>query len=173
MAARGPCVLWPTRKKDTPVFTTVLMIEKPLAQADVDLVTSLHGDEQVSFIVLMQPRGDQDRLLRAVDDVALGYIEEAAQEGKEPEGADARPPAERALAHSLDALRAAGAEAVGEVVERHPLDELRAVVERSGADEVIVLTAPHFVEEFFHRDWTSRARHKVGVPVLKLFAQQT
>ncbi|NEE25288.1 indole-3-glycerol phosphate synthase, partial [Streptomyces sp. SID7982] len=24
--------------------------------------------------------------------------------------------------------------------------------------------------EFFHRDWASRARHKVGVPVLKLFA---
>lgn len=153
------------------MFTTVLMIEKPLAQADVELVTSLHGDERISFVVLMQPRGDQDRLLRAVDDVALGYIEEAARENAEPEGQDAFPPAERALAHSLEALRATGAEAVGEVVERHPLDALRTVVEQTRADEVIVLTAPHFVEEFFHRDWTSRARHKVGVPVLKLFAQ--
>ena len=40
----------------------------------------------------------------------------------------------------------------------------------STADEVIVLTDPHYVEEFFHRDWASRARHKVGVPVLKLFS---
>jgi len=32
------------------------------------------------------------------------------------------------------------------------------------------MTEPHYVEEFFHRDWASRARHKVGVPVLKLFA---
>ncbi|SFE88142.1 hypothetical protein SAMN05216251_10640 [Actinacidiphila alni] len=153
------------------MFTTVLMIEKPLAPADVELVTSLHGDEQVSFVVLMQPRGDQDRLLRAVDDVALGYLEDAAHEDREPEGDDAAPAAERALAHSLDALRAAGSEAVGEVVDSHPLDLLRSVVEQTHADEVIVLTAPHFVEEFFHRDWTSRARHKVGVPVLKLFAQ--
>lgn len=163
---------WPVRKKDASVFTTVLMIEKALAPADVELVTTLHGEEQVSFVVLMQPRGDQDRLLRAVDDVALGYIEDAAKEREVPEGEEAFQPAERALAHSIGALRAAGAEAVGEIVQRHPLDVLKAVVERTGADEVIVLTAPHFVEEFFHRDWTSRARHKVGVPVLKLFAQQ-
>jgi hypothetical protein len=147
------------------------MIEKPLTPADVEMVTTLHGDEEVSFVVLMQPRGDQDVLLRAVDDVALGYIDDAAKENQVPEGDDAMPPAERSLAHSLESLRQSGAQAVGEVVERHPLDLLRTVVERTSADEVIVLTAPHFVEEFFHRDWTSRARHKVGVPVLKLFAQ--
>jgi hypothetical protein len=147
------------------------MIEKPLAAADVELVTTLHGDEQVSFVVLMQPRGDQDRLLRAVDDVALGYLDDAARENEVPEGQEAFPPAERSLAHSLQALHGAGVEAVGEVVESHPLDKLSAVVARTHADEVVVLTAPHFVEEFFHRDWTSRARHKVGVPVLKLFAQ--
>jgi hypothetical protein len=147
------------------------MIEKALAPADVELVTTLHGEEPVSFVVLMQPRGDQDRLLRAVDDVALGYLDDAAREKEVPEGEEAFPPAERALAHSIEALHKAGTEAVGELVERHPLDMLRTVVERTGADEVIVLTAPHFVEEFFHRDWTSRARHKVGVPVLKLFAQ--
>ncbi|HEY5837088.1 indole-3-glycerol phosphate synthase [Streptomyces sp.] len=155
------------------MFTTVLMIEKPLGPADVEMVTTLHGDETVSFVVLMQPRGDQDRLLRAVDDVALGHLDAAARESEEPTGSAAFPPAERSLAHSLEALRAAGAEAVGQVVEHHPLDALRTVVEQTQADEVIVLTAPHFVEEFFHRDWTSRARHKVGVPVLKLFAQQT
>jgi hypothetical protein len=153
------------------VFTTVLMIEKPLATADVRLVTTLHGDEPVSFVVLMQPRGDQDRLLRALDDVALGQLEEAvhelAEEGDEDGSVE---PAERALRYSLKALRDAGGEAVGEVVEKHPLDLLKSVVEQTRADEVIVLTAPHLVEEFFHRDWTSRARHKVGVPVLKLFA---
>lgn len=153
------------------MFTTVLMIEKPLAPADVELVTTLHDEEDVSFVVLMQPRGDQDRLLRAVDDVALGYLDDAAREISGPSGDEASRPAERALNHSLAALRAAGCDAVGEVVEDHPLELLRSVVEQTQADEVIVLTAPHFVEEFFHRDWTSRARHKVGVPVLKLFAQ--
>ncbi|MFF0063273.1 indole-3-glycerol phosphate synthase [Streptomyces sp. NPDC005279] len=153
------------------MFTSVLMIEKPLTPEDVEFVTTLHGEEDISFIVLMQPRGDQaDLLLRAIDDVALGELKEAVREGDEPEGQDAKGPAALALEHSLGALRAAGCEAVGQVVEDHPLDKLKSVVDESGADEVIVLTAPHYVEEFFHRDWASRARHKVGVPVLKLFA---
>ena len=152
------------------MFTSVLMIEKPLTSEDVEFVTTLHGREAVSFVVLMQPRGDQDVLLRAIDDVALGELKEAVREGEEPEGVAAKAPAERALDHSVAALRAAGSEAVGRIVEDHPLDMLKSVVEEVGGDEVIVLTAPHYVEEFFHRDWASRARHKVGVPVLKLFA---
>ncbi|MCX5403837.1 indole-3-glycerol phosphate synthase [Streptomyces sp. NBC_00335] len=154
------------------MFTSVLMIEQPLTPVDVDFVTTLHGDEQVSFIVLMQPRGDRDRLLRAIDDVALGELPEAIHEGDEPEGDAARGPAELAIEHSLASLRAKGAKAVGQIVDEHPLDKLKAVVDETNADEVIVLTAPHYVEEFFHRDWASRARHKVGVPVLKLFAHK-
>ncbi|MFB6614760.1 indole-3-glycerol phosphate synthase [Streptomyces sp. NPDC085524] len=152
------------------MFTSVLMIEQPLTTVDVDFVTTLHGDDSVSFVVLMQPRGDQDRLLRAIDDVALGELPEAIHEGDEPEGDAARGPAEQALEYSMEALRKKGANVIGQIIERHPLDKLKSVVEETGADEVIVLTAPHFVEEFFHRDWASRARHKVGVPVLKLFA---
>lgn len=153
------------------MFTSVLMIEKPLSSEDVDFLTTLHGEEEVAFVLLMQPRGDQaDVLLRAIDDVALGEIKEAVREGEQPEGDEAKAPAHRGLELSLAALRKAGAEARGQVVEDHPLDRLKTLVEESGADEVIVLTEPHYVEEFFHRDWASRARHKVGVPVLKLFA---
>ncbi|UZJ33712.1 indole-3-glycerol phosphate synthase [Streptomyces endophytica] len=152
------------------MFTSVLMIEKPLTPADVEFVTTLHGDDRVSFVVLMQPRGKQDVLLRAIDDVALGEFDDAVREGAEPGGAQAGAPAEVGLSQTLQALRGAGAQAVGQVVEDHPLDLLRSVVDETGADEVIVLTTPHFVEEFFHRDWASRARHKVGVPVLKLFS---
>ncbi|MZF58531.1 indole-3-glycerol phosphate synthase [Streptomyces sp. SID5594] len=153
------------------MFTSVLMIEKPLTPEDVDFVTTLHGEERISFVVLLQPRGDQaDVLLRAIDDVAMGELRDAVREGEEPEGKEAREPAEIGLEYSLRALREAGAEAVGQVIEDHPLDKLKTVVDDAGADEVIVLTAPHYVEEFFHRDWASRARHKVGVPVLKLFA---
>jgi hypothetical protein len=146
------------------------MIEKPLVATDVELVTTLHVDEEISFVVLMQPRGDQDRLLRALDDVALGEFSDAARESEEPEGEDARAPAARGLEYSLNALREAGSEAVGQLIEDNPLDVLASVVEQTDADEVVVLTAPHYIEELFHRDWASRARHKVGVPVLKLFA---
>ena len=153
------------------MFTSVLMIEKALTSADVEFVTSLHGDEEVSFHVLLQPRGDQaDRLLRAIDDVALGELDEAAREREVPEGAAAKDFGERALEVSLQALQATGSEAEGRLIEDHPLDALKTLVDEVGADEVIVLTDPHYVEEFFHRDWASRARHKVGVPVLKLFS---
>jgi hypothetical protein len=153
------------------VFTSVLMIEKALTAADVEFVTTLHGEEPVSFHVLLQPRGDQaDRLLRAIDDVALGELDEATREGLTPEGEEAKSFGERALAVSLQALTAAGSTAEGRLIEDHPLDALKSLVDEIGADEVIVLTDPHYVEEFFHRDWASRARHKVGVPVLKLFS---
>ncbi|GHH84926.1 hypothetical protein GCM10018793_50990 [Streptomyces sulfonofaciens] len=153
------------------MFTSVLMIEKALTSADVDFVTTLHGDEGVSFQVMLQPRGDQaDRLLRAIDDVAMGELDEAAHERATPAGRDAEGQAEQALEVSLAALHAAGCEAEGRLIEEHPLDALKSLVEEADADEVIVLTDPHYVEEFFHRDWASRARHKVGVPVLKLFS---
>jgi hypothetical protein len=158
-------------QKGRPVFTSVLMIEKALTSADVEFVTTLHGDERVSFHVLLQPRGDQaDRLLRAIDDVALGELDEAARERERPEGEDARGVGEQALDVSLRALRASGNDAEGRLIEDHPLDALKTLVNEVQADEVIVLTDPHYVEEFFHRDWASRARHKVGVPVLKLFS---
>ncbi len=152
-------------------FTSVLMIEKALTSADVEFVTTLHGDERASFHVLLQPRGNQaDRLLRAIDDLALGELDEAARERETPEGEQALDAGERALEVSLQALRAAGSPAEGRLIEDHPLDALKSLVEEVSADEVLVLTDPHYVEEFFHRDWASRARHKVGVPVLKLFS---
>lgn len=153
------------------MFTSVLMIEKALTSADVEFVTTLHGDETVAFHVLLQPRGDQaDRLLRAIDDVALGELDEAARERETPEGADAAALGVQALEVSLEALHTSGSQAVVELIEDHPLDALKSLVDEINADEVIVLTDPHYVEEFFHRDWASRARHKVGVPVLKLFS---
>ncbi|MPY63845.1 indole-3-glycerol phosphate synthase, partial [Streptomyces spongiae] len=86
------------------MFTSVLMIEKALTSADVEFVTTLHGDEAVSFHVLLQPRGDQaDRLLRAIDDLALGELDEATRERETPEGDEAREPGERALEVSLRA----------------------------------------------------------------------
>ena len=36
------------------------------------------------------------------------------------------------------------------------------------ADEVIVMTRHHVVQEFLHLDWTHKARRKLGVPVLHL-----
>ena len=62
--------------------------------------------------------------------------------------------------------------ATGAVTSEPPVDALVAKVSEVDAREVIVLTRPHLVAEFFHVDWTSRARRKLGVPVLHLLERE-
>jgi hypothetical protein len=77
------------------------------------------------------------------------------------------------LTATVDAMRAAGAE-IGSsaVVSDPPVDALTAKVAEIDGREAIVLTRPHVVAEFFHVDWTSRARRKLGVPVLHLLEHE-
>lgn len=72
------------------------------------------------------------------------------------------------LEHSLQRLRDAGGHADGEVTNIDPVDALAKSVVQHQAAEVIVLTRPHLVSEFFHVDWTSKARRRLGVPLLHL-----
>jgi hypothetical protein len=73
---------------------------------------------------------------------------------------------------SVRALAQMGATATGHIVTAEPIDALTAKVKEVGAAEVIVLTRSHVVSEFFHLDWTSRARRKLGVPVLHLLEHE-
>jgi nucleotide-binding universal stress UspA family protein len=74
---------------------------------------------------------------------------------------------------SVRRLQATGARATGHVVSGEPIEALVTAVGELGAAEVIVLTRPHVVAEFFHLDWTSRARRKLGVPVLHLLEHES
>ncbi|OPC80612.1 indole-3-glycerol phosphate synthase [Embleya scabrispora] len=154
------------------MYTIVLLVEKVLNEADVAFVTGLHEGVETSFVVVLPGKADHRKLLQALDDVALVRLDEAAEDLEERPGPDdGAEAARRTLEASVAALRASGATAVGETTPgRDPLDTLKQIVDRHHADEVIVLTDPHFIEEVFHRDWASRARQNVGVPVLKLFA---
>ena len=53
-----------------------------------------------------------------------------------------------------------------------PIDALVAKVSRGRRPRGDHLTRPHLVAEFFHVDWTSRARRKIGVPVLHLLEHE-
>jgi hypothetical protein len=70
-------------------------------------------------------------------------------------------------------LEGPGADVTGEVVTIDPVDALAAKVAEVDAAEVIVLTRPHVVAEFFHQDWSWRARRRLGVPILHLIAHET
>lgn len=153
------------------MVTTVLLIEKVLNDLDVRQVTGLHEGEAESFVVLVPAEGDHGRLLATLDDLALGELREAADEVESPEPSpgEVLRDAGHVLESSIRALREAGAQATGAITPSDPLDALREAVAAHQANEIIVLTKPHLVEEFFHRDWASRAR-KLDLPVLRLFA---
>ena len=85
---------------------------------------------------------------------------------------DCRDRSQHDLDRTLEVLRAAGATAEGRIVSDPPIDALAAVVSEVDGREAIILTRPHVVAEFFHVDWTSRARRKIGVPVLHLLEHE-
>jgi hypothetical protein len=79
----------------------------------------------------------------------------------------------RDLDATIAALRAAGAvDPEGEVVSQPPIDALATKVSQVDGREAIILTRPHVVAEFFHLDWTSKARRKIGVPCLHLLEHE-
>ena len=54
-----------------------------------------------------------------------------------------------------------------------PIETLAVMVKEHKCSEAIILTEPHVVKEFFHVDWTSRARRKLQVPILHLLEHET
>ena len=77
-----------------------------------------------------------------------------------------------ALAPAESQARGEWWKAFGDPVTNDPIRALVTKVSDVDAREVIILTRPHVVSEFFHADWTSRARRKLGVPVLHLLEHE-
>lgn len=68
----------------------------------------------------------------------------------------------------------AGAKAVpAPDVDGDPVDGLVEVVQRSGAAEIIVLTASHPLRDALHRDWASQIRRRLDLPTLHLLEHET
>lgn len=154
----------------------VVLTEDALTETDVAQITGLYSGQEpardVAFHVLVPADTEQNLLVSLLDHLSMGELREAldAALGREPEPAAARLEAEQQLAASLDAFAAAGARADGVLVADDPLPALRAVVADREVSEIVVVTLPHALEDTFHRDWASRAREELHVPVLHLYA---
>lgn len=155
--------------------TIVVLTEQTLTRADAEHIAELHEGEELTYRVLVPADTERNLLADVVDHLSLGEWREAlhAIRHPDPDGSRARTEAGQALADSVATLDAVGAEATGEVTDDDPLPALAEAVERFTAREVVVVTRPHAVEDTFHRDWASRAREKVGVPVLHVYAGTT
>jgi nucleotide-binding universal stress UspA family protein len=160
-------------------YDVVLLVEQSLSNADARQVRSLHQelDAEVVYHVLL-PMADAAAAVEASLGAMGGVDMMATPMTPSPDDIEAlreenQERAERELAATLTALEAAGA-TIGssQVVVGPAVDTLIDTVKEQGGQEAIVLTRPHVVAEFFHVDWTSRARRKLGVPVLHLLEHE-
>jgi hypothetical protein len=161
-------------------YDVVLLVEQELTAADATQVRSLHEglDDPVVYHVLLPLEDAAARIESAMGSLAAGEVMASPAMVMSDVDLDAvrRDCQERSdaeLAHTLAALTAAGATAHGSVVTEPPIDALAAKVAEVDGREAIILTRPHVVAEFFHLDWTSKARRKIGVPVLHLLEHET
>jgi hypothetical protein len=161
-------------------YDVVLLIEQPLSGQDARQVRGLHEDfeEHVRYHVLLPVEDAAARVESAMGSLAASEVlaspalvmDEADLENVQHELLEN---ARRDLSACLGRLSELGADAVGEIVSIDPIDALGAKVAQVDGREAIILTRPHVVSEFFHMDWTSRARRKIGVPVLHLLERET
>jgi len=160
-------------------YDVVLLVEQALSPADAAQVHSLHDEitDHVVYHVLV-PLDDASARIEAslgalgAGDVMASPALAMSDVDLEAVRDEARHQTEAALESSLEALRGSGADARGRIVSEPPVDALCQEVTGVDGREAIILTRPHVVAEFFHVDWTSRARRKLGVPVLHLLEHE-
>jgi hypothetical protein len=161
-------------------YAVVLLIEQALTSADATLVHSLHEglDQPVTYHVLLPLEDAAARIESAMGSLTAGDMLASptmpmSEVDLDAVRKDCQDRSNADLAATLKALQASGATAVGEVVVDPPIDALAAKVSAVDGREAIILTRPHVVSEFFHLDWTSKARRRIGVPILHLLERET
>jgi hypothetical protein len=161
-------------------YDVVLLVEQALSAQDAQQVRGLHAelDQDVRYHLLLPVEDAAGRIESAMGALSAGDALVGPPMAMDPEGVEdlqheLLDHARRALAASVDAITAAGGRATGSLVTDEPVHALVDKAKDVAAAEVIVLTRPHVVAEFFHVDWTSRARRKLGVPVLHLLEHET
>lgn len=161
-------------------YDVVLLVEKELTAADAQQVRTLHEglDDPVTYHVLIPLEDAAARIEASMGSLSAGEMLASPAMTMRDVDLDAvrkecKDNSDRELKATIEALQATGA-TIGSstVVAEPPIDALAAKVSEVDGREAIILTRPHVVAEFFHLDWTSRARRKIGVPVLHLLEHE-
>ena len=160
-------------------YDVVLLVEQALSPQDAAQVRGLHEaiEEPVTYHVLVPIEDSATQIESGMGALAGGEVLAAPTTFMEPEEIDEiqhelLESARATVRDSVANLEAAGGKAVGDIVSVDPIQALAKKVADVDAREAIILTRPHVVSEFFHLDWTSRARRKLGVPVLHLLEHE-
>jgi hypothetical protein len=154
------------------VFTIVTLTENALMPHDVQRVAHLHDPEPVRVHLVVPVDTERNRLVETFDNVALSvaHLGRPDRDADEPTAEAAEAAARSALDASIAALTEAGVETTGDLAPDDPVGRVAAVARGLDADEIIVVTDQHLLEESLHRDWASRLRDEAGRPVLHFVA---
>ncbi|MEU4196924.1 hypothetical protein AB0E69_33835 [Kribbella sp. NPDC026611] len=167
------------------MYDIVLLVEEELAVPDAERLVELYGGapEPASFHIVIPWEDAGARVEASLTSLAgtelYGMAAERHSVQSDEQVLEAQHEAQRAadaraaaaLERSVQRLQSFDREADGLITRRNPVDELSEYVKRVDGQEVVVLTRPHIVAEFFHVDWSTQARRHLGVPVLHLLEQ--
>ena len=153
-----------------PAPTVLVLTEEALKPVDVDKIIGLHEDEAPTYRVLVPADTDRNLLSSFLNHLSLFEMREALESLRPVDRGEAHADAGTALSTTLAEFEGHAVVATGEITADDPMPTLLEEVARLGAQEVIVVTEPHAVEDTFHTDWASRAREALGVPVLHMYA---
>jgi hypothetical protein len=162
------------------MYKVIVLAEQAMTAADAAEVVSLHDgiEETRHYHVLIPCQNAQlqveaalgslaaSETLAAPAIVASGVDTDEVQQQFDSEAATA-------VTVSVAAIQQTGHEATGQFSKDDPIDLLDNVVRSEAAAEVIVMTRPHVIQEFLHIDWASKARRRLGVPVLHLVEHES
>lgn len=158
------------------MYAVALLIERELATVDAAQVLELHDglDDTVVYHVLLPIENSSATLSRSLSGLGGGDVLPplSAEDMTEVQNEIVRA-GQSELDASVELLRQHGNDVHATLVENDPIDALVDLVADRGCAEAIVLTEPHIVQEFFHLDWTSRARRKLDLPTLHLLEHAT
>ncbi|MBW8805169.1 MAG: hypothetical protein JF587_15185 [Catenulisporales bacterium] len=159
--------------------TTMLVVEKAITQHDLDYIVGLHTENTdddlapENYVVVVPVGKESGKVLATLDDLALGNFKGAEEDAHDEPLNEAVVEARAAMTATVEAFQNAGKQAGGELLVGPPVDGLKGIAAKYGVDEIIVLTVPHLVEEFFHRDLATRLRKATDLPTLRLMAHVT
>lgn len=153
------------------MYDVTLLVESQLEDIDADQIVALHEglEDTVRYHLLMPVENSTATLASSMSALGGGHVAAVPDPSVIEEMQDSVEQAgQAALDASMALLNARGQETTGQLVDTDPIDTLTALVAETASSEVIILTETHFLKEFFHVDWSSRAKRVLDVPTLHL-----
>ena len=153
----------------------IVVTEHALSDADAKSLVELGDDSGAPRFHVAVPEHATSASMNAVMDdwemnVTAGRGSGAANHPDRqtnPEAVAARE-AQAELEASLGVLRAAGAEADGEVTPKHPLDTIGDMVAHLHPDEIVVMVRHHKLSAMTSSDLAGRIKRAFGVETLRV-----